>query len=220
MVIPDFLDYDLCDQEPTDDSEDPTGLWLNNCDATAHDSEDEEAPQMWGGANECGIGHDIWRVFDDSEMPPGTEHIYFTGTIHTEGTWEDNNVVTIEMRDQYQRLLDMKTYHANEKGTQTVFLDSEYSPEYNGDVTVRIMNNLDQGVNDESIGYSELRFGYEFDPEATPSEPEAFPTRSPADYDWDKSDPTSLWTNNCDATKKECSGYEYWGGAGECGKDH
>jgi len=183
--------------------------------------QEEDEPQVWGGAGECGMGHDIWRVFEDSEMPPGTNHIYFTGVIHTEGTWEDHNAVTIEMRDQYQRLLDMKVYHANEEGQQNVFLDSEYSPEFNGDVTVRIMNNLDQDVNDESIGYSDLSFGYEFDPEITDCyEPEGFPTRSPADYDYDKSTPTALWDNNCDATKRQCNGFDYYGGAGECGNGH
>jgi len=32
------------------------------------------------------------------------------------------------------------------------------------------------------------------------------------------SDPSSLWENNCGATKKTCSGgIEYYGGQGECG---
>jgi hypothetical protein len=205
---------------------DPTGLWLNNCDATPHvqeADEDEEPVVIYGGENECGIGHDIWRVFDDSEMCESTEHIHFTGTIHTMGSWDAENSFTVSMVDQYQRVLDTKTFNANEDGEQFVHLHSVYSPSFNGDVTVRITNNLDQAVNEESIGYSNLRFGFEYDPEETESEPEApaeFPSRSPGDYDWDKSDPTSLWSNNCEATKRECAGFNYYGGAGQCGKDH
>jgi hypothetical protein len=63
-----------------------------------------------------------------------------------------------------------------------------------------------------------LRFGYDHDPEVTEGETPVL--TSPADYDCDVSDPTSLWLNDCDATKKTCAGFDYWGGHNECGKDN
>jgi hypothetical protein len=51
-------------------------------------------------------------------------------------------------------------------------------------------------------------------------EPTEMPTRSPADYDHGVSEPTKLWENNCDADKRECAGLNYYGGAGQCGKDN
>jgi len=36
----------------------------------------------------------------------------------------------------------------------------------------------------------------------------------------EEGDPTRLWENDCSATKKICSGFPYFGGMNECGKDH
>ena len=48
-------------------------------------------------------------------------------------------------------------------GYYNVELSAEYSLERDGDVTVRITNTLDQGTGDESIGYGDMYFEYEFD---------------------------------------------------------
>jgi hypothetical protein len=70
-----WIDFDLgvwtcgLDEEP-EEPEDPTALWENNCDPTLHDH--ESGIEYWGGEDECGIGHDVWRTFEDSMMPAGT----------------------------------------------------------------------------------------------------------------------------------------------------
>jgi hypothetical protein len=77
-----------------------------------------------------------------------------------------------------------------------------------GDVTVRLTNTLDQGAGDESIGYGDMHFEYEFNdgrPETT------------GNYDAGEIDPTSLWENNCGATRKTCNTDQYYGGYNECG---
>jgi hypothetical protein len=56
-----------------------------------------------------------------------------------------------------------------------------------GTVTVRITNTLNQGTNDESIGYSDMTFTYTYDPTVTPPavivpEPEVAPVN--AECDW------------------------------------
>jgi len=49
-------------------------------------------------------------------------------------------------------------------GYFTVTLSSAYNKQQNGDVTVRVTNTLDQGASDESIGYGDMNFEYDFDP--------------------------------------------------------
>jgi hypothetical protein len=46
-------------------------------------------------------------------------------------------------------------------GYFTFQLESEYARRM-GDITVRVTNTLDQGANDESIGYGDMSFVYEF----------------------------------------------------------
>jgi hypothetical protein len=84
-----------------------------------------------------------------------------------------------------------------------------------GDVTVRVTTTLDQGAGDESIGYGQMNFQYQFD-DGTPRE---WPETSPAVYD-PSENPTANWQNDCGATQKQCSGFPYYGGHGECAQGH
>jgi hypothetical protein len=77
-----------------------------------------------------------------------------------------------------------------------------------GDVTVRVTNTLDSGATDESIGYGNMVLHYEFD--------DGRPV-STGNYDAGVTDPTSLWENNCDASRKTCQLNQYYGGYNECG---
>jgi hypothetical protein len=43
-----------------------------------------------------------------------------------------------------------------------------------------------------------------------------YPTETPANYDSGVENPTGLWSNDCGATQKECSGFPYYGGHNEC----
>jgi hypothetical protein len=70
---------------------------------------------------------------------------------------------------------------------------------------------LDQNAQDESIGYGEMNFEYEFN-DGRPS--------TTNDFDDEEENPTLLWENNCGATQKTCAGYEYFGGHGECARGH
>jgi hypothetical protein len=51
-----------------------------------------------------------------------------------------------------------------------------------------VSNTLDQGAGDESIGYGEMTFNYEFGDD----EPN-WPSSSPGNYDFDVENPTGLW---------------------------
>jgi hypothetical protein len=75
---------------------------------------------------------------------------------------------------------------------------------------------LDQGTGDESIGYGDMYFEYEFDN----GEPQYDESNNPGNYDYDQLNPTSLWENDCGATLKQCVGFNYYGGFNECGMGH
>jgi hypothetical protein len=60
-----------------------------------------------------------------------------------------------------------------------------------GDVMIKITNTLDQGAGDESIGYGEMRFTYDFEDGRSPNM---------IDVDEEEDNPTALWTNDCGAT--------------------
>jgi hypothetical protein len=62
-------------------------------------------------------------------------------------------------------------------------------------VTITVTNTLDQGATDESIGYGNMNFEYEFNDGSF-----AFPTVSPGDYDFRNDNPTGEWQNDCGAT--------------------
>ena len=83
-------------------------------------------------------------------------------------------------------------------GYYNVELSADYSQDRDGDVTVRITNTLDQGTGDESIGYGDMYFEYEFDNGETQFDD----TNNPGNYDYDQSNPTELWENDCGATLK------------------
>jgi len=90
-----------------------------------------------------------------------------------------------------------------------------YSPS-DGDVTVMITNTLNEGVDNESFGIGDMHLFMEFDDGSYVP-----PATSPAFYDQnEEGDATRFWDNDCGATKKTCSGFPYWGGAGECGQGH
>jgi hypothetical protein len=56
-----------------------------------------------------------------------------------------------------------------------------------------------------------MNFEYEFDDGTF-----AFPTQTPGNYDHGNDNPTGEWLNDCGATEKTCSGFQYYGGFGEC----
>jgi hypothetical protein len=102
-------------------------------------------------------------------------------------------------------------------GWQDGFFDITLTAPYDismGDVTVRLTNTLDQGATDESIGYGDMNFKYEFDPTVEWNPP------STTNPDEGEVDPTALWENDCEATKKTCEGMDYYGGHGECAQGH
>jgi len=59
-----------------------------------------------------------------------------------------------------------------------------------GDVTITVTNTLDQGATDESIGYGDMTFNYEF-----PAGP-----NNVGNPDEGVQNPDLLWENNCGAT--------------------
>jgi hypothetical protein len=71
---------------------------------------------------------------------------------------------------------------------------------------------LDQTFNDESIGYGNMQFEYNFDDGQEPS----WPAASPGNYDHDVENPTGLWENDCGATFRHCAGLPYYGGHNQC----
>jgi len=95
-----------------------------------------------------------------------------------------------------------------------VSLSAAYNKQQNGAITIRVTNTLDQGANDESIGYGDMNFDYEFDP-TVPWNPPRINNYDPADVD-----STEQWQNNCGATEHTCDGKQYFGGTGECARGH
>jgi hypothetical protein len=61
-----------------------------------------------------------------------------------------------------------------------------------------------------------MNFEYDFDN----GEPRDWPSASPGNYDHGVEDPTSLWENDCGATKRHCSGLPYYGGYNQCAQGH
>jgi len=108
-------------------------------------------------------------------------------------------------------------------GWQDGFFNIELSAPYTQDmgaVTVRLTNTLDQSAGDESIGYGDMEFTYEYDPEIDWTPTREWPSSSPADYDDGVENPDGLWENDCGATRKECNGMQYYGGFSECARGH
>jgi hypothetical protein len=95
-----------------------------------------------------------------------------------------------------------------------VTLESDYDPNSNGAITIRVTNTLDEATDNESIGYSEMNFEYDFDPSV-----EWTPVFT-GNYDEGVANPTALWENNCDASEKTCQGHQYFGGFNECAQGH
>jgi hypothetical protein len=202
----------------------PTSLWQNDCGATEKTCSGFD---YYGGTNECGQGDQIWRTFGN--FHPGANRVTFKGKIWTIDSW-DNEFFTVQILDQAGNVMATEDYQGNnfnQNADETVqcentvggwadgFFRVELSSEYNtdqGDVTVRITNTLDQGLGDESIGYGDMYFEYEFD-----NGERLYSTENnPENYDWNEENPTGLWENDCGATIKECAGFSYYGGYNEC----
>jgi hypothetical protein len=101
-------------------------------------------------------------------------------------------------------------------GYFNVALTSNYDRDTQGDVTIRVTNTLDQGAGDESIAYGDMELDYDYDPDMPWDKPEIVNIDEGLEED-----PTGGWQNNCnDWTTRQCVGHYYWGGQGQCGKDH
>jgi hypothetical protein len=154
---------------------------------------------------------------------PGAIELRFTGRIWTIDSW-DGETFTVEMKDQHGNVMDTTTRQGNnfarladetlqcpntvggwDDGYFNVALTAPYDSTM-GDVTIRLTNTLDQNPDDEAIGWGNLKLEFDYIgdlPEPEPvveEEPEE--VTSPADYDHGVEDPSGLWENNCDATKK------------------
>jgi hypothetical protein len=116
---------------------------------------------------------------------PGCTEVRFTGRIWTIDSW-DGETFTVEMTDRHGNVLDTATYQGNnfakladetvkcpntvggwDDGFFNVALSSSYNP-HMGDITVRLTNTLDQDANDESIGYGDMHFEYDYNGDEIP----------------------------------------------------
>jgi hypothetical protein len=95
-------------------------------------------------------------------------------------------------------------------GYYNIRLEIDYNQDM-GDVTAKIVNTLDQGAGDESIGIGNMKLMYEFNDGRPVSE---------GDYDDGLENPTGLWSTNCGPTEKTCQMNHYRGGHGECAQGH
>jgi hypothetical protein len=213
--------------------ENPSALWENDCNANKHEC---SGYFYYGGAHECAQGHTFWRTFDRRYMHPGADKVRIQGRIWTIDSW-DGETFTVDIRDQNDQSLGQRTYQGSnfsrlgdwtgqcpdsvggwEDGYFNIDVEADIDPRIT-EVRVVITNTLDQGAGDESIGYGDMQFTYEFSDDVEEEEPE-WPATSPGNYDFDVENPTGLWENDCAATEKHCAGYNYYGGYNECAQGH
>jgi hypothetical protein len=206
----------------------PTSLWNNDCSATEKSC---GGFNYFGGYNECAQGHRFWRTFYQDVMHPNTNRVTFSGRIWTIDSW-DGEQFTIQMTDQDGNVMDTRSFTGNNfanqadqtlqcegsvGGWQDGWFSVELSAPYDaskGDVTITVTNTLDQGAGDESIGYGDMLFNYEFD-DGTPS--------NIGNPDDGVANPDLLWENNCNAQPNTCNGLPgvtFMGGFNQCGKGH
>jgi hypothetical protein len=164
-------------------------------------------------------------------MHPGTHKVTFTGRIWTIDSW-DGETFTVEMKNSHGTVMDSVQVRGNNfegvadvtlscdgsvGGWQDGYFDVMLTSDYNqdmGDVTVRVTTTLDQGAGDESIGYGNMQFNYDFDPSIPWVQP------SSNDFDDGVDNPMSLWQSNCGATEQTCQGHTYIGGFNQCAQGH
>ena len=137
----------------------------------------------FGGYNRCGKGSRVWRTFEGFHQQ--TNKVMFSGRIWTIDSW-DSETFTVKIMNEAGGVLAEKTWTGNnfqKKGTVTTncpatpgwadgFFNVELEAPYkatDGKVTVEITTTIDQGANDESLGWSELEFSYEFDANQQPT---------------------------------------------------
>jgi hypothetical protein len=227
-----FNDGRTTDVQDVDEGvENPTALWMNNCDATEKTC---QGNQYYGGHNQCAQGAEFWRTINMQNEHPGAVRIMFTGKIWTIDSW-DGEQFSVTMTDDAGNVMDSKTLNGNNfanladqtvqcegsvGGWQDGYFEISLSGSYQshmGDVTIKVTNALDQGAGDESIGYGDMKVEYEYD---TSVPWIRLPTVSPANYDHGVENPTGLWSNDCSATHKVCGGFPYYGGFNECAQGH
>jgi hypothetical protein len=94
MEIPEpELDISECVSVVDDDVEDKASVWENNCNAFTRK---ECAGQVYyGGKNECGGGHLMWRTF---EVSPSATSVEFTARVFTVESW-DGESFTMKLID-------------------------------------------------------------------------------------------------------------------------
>jgi hypothetical protein len=213
--------------------ENPTALWENDCNASKKQCSNGD--WLYGGLNECGSGHTIWREFDRRYIHPAATSVTLRGKVWTIDSW-DNESFTVTLMDQEGRTLATETFtdqHGNRRGDWSGncgfshwndgYFNIELEATVDQTVTViraEITNALDSNTNDESIGYGEMSFTYDFNPNFGDDEEPVWPATSPANYDEGEENPTGYWQNDCGATEKSCAGYQYYGGFGECAQGH
>jgi hypothetical protein len=112
---------------------------------------------------------------------PGANGVTFTGRIWTIDSW-DSETWTVQMLNADGGVMAERTQVGNNfqsLGDETMkcsgqtggwddgYFNVELTAPWtstDGTVTVRITNTLNQGTNDESIGYSDMTFTYTYDP--------------------------------------------------------
>jgi hypothetical protein len=185
--------------------ENPSSLWEDDCQATEKSC---GGFMYWGGYNECAQNNRFYRTFYQDVMHPDTNKVMFTGRIWTIDSW-DGESFTVAMTDANGNVMDSKTFTGNnfanladqtlqcegsvggwQDGWFKVELESPYLAS-NGDVTVTVTNTLDQGAGDESIGYGDMTFNYEF----------ANAPSNVGNPDEGVEKPDLLWENNCGASE-------------------
>jgi hypothetical protein len=165
-------------------------------------------------------------------MHPETYAVRLTGKIWTIDSW-DSETFKVEIKDEHDNVIAEQTYTGNNNnpgqdarrlqcsgteggwhdGYTSIHLEADYTPE-NGDLTILVTNTLDEQVNNEAIGYGDMKFEYFY------NQLPPFSVSTTNNYDQIEENPTGLWSNNCEATEKTCEGHTYWGGHNECAQSH
>jgi hypothetical protein len=112
------------------------------------------------------------------------------GNVMAQQSWQGNNFAN--MADE--TVSCPNSVGGWQDGYFQVSLSADYTRDM-GDVTVKVTTTIDQGPGDESIGYGQMNFQYQFDD----GRPREWPETSPAVYD-PSENPTANWQNNCGAT--------------------
>jgi hypothetical protein len=148
---------------------DPDSLWENSCGATRHDCAGLE---YYGGHGECGQGDRIWRTFETTGWHPNVHSITLSGKVWTIDSWDGESftitITTANGQTIYTQVFQGSNFASLgttvscgntggwDDGYFTILIDAAYNYDQ-GDLTIEITNSLDQGTNDESIGYGDMK---------------------------------------------------------------